>query len=174
MVLAVTPLLLMTVALFWWFRHGYDVITDHLPMDIVSRVARQVGSDKHNIEPSSSSRETDTLVVTKDIHEQSPNDLDVPRLKRKPSKRGHIRHSSSDVTETCLETEDLLSMTNLTNETSEYYQMECQPEDIVATLDPTHLEMPMNRVSGVLDAPMESTIPVIPEMDEEEYIKYLF
>ncbi|KAJ3080432.1 hypothetical protein HK102_003069, partial [Quaeritorhiza haematococci] len=33
-----------------------------------------------------------------------------------------------------------------------------------------HLEPPMTRVPGILDAPLESSIPVIPDMDEQEFM----
>ncbi|KAI8922345.1 hypothetical protein DFJ77DRAFT_495618 [Powellomyces hirtus] len=46
MVVGVAPLLIITGLIFWWFKHGFEKLLDHVPLDVVGSVARELASQR--------------------------------------------------------------------------------------------------------------------------------
>ncbi|KAJ3156813.1 hypothetical protein HDU86_003579 [Geranomyces michiganensis] len=44
MVVGVGPLLVITGLMYWWFKHGFEKLITHVPLDIVGSVAREFAS----------------------------------------------------------------------------------------------------------------------------------
>ncbi|KAI8585674.1 hypothetical protein BDZ88DRAFT_502106 [Geranomyces variabilis] len=48
MVVGVGPLLIITGLMYWWFKHGFEKLINHIPLDIVGSVAREFASRRGN------------------------------------------------------------------------------------------------------------------------------
>ncbi|KAJ3024087.1 hypothetical protein HKX48_007268 [Thoreauomyces humboldtii] len=46
MVVGVGPLLIITSLIYWWFRHGFEKLINHIPLDVVGSVAKELATHR--------------------------------------------------------------------------------------------------------------------------------
>jgi hypothetical protein len=152
MVLAIMPLLVFSMGIFWWFNRGYDLEVKCMPLEILSFVERYIGrkypqEDNSFISHSAGVSSNDPSFIRQEPKAAKPEP--APFFDPEdPMRHSLLKEVDEFEEEPTLEVTPPISDSGLT-------------EDM-------HIEPPMSRVPGILDARLESSVPILPEITEDQ------
>lgn len=178
-VLYTMPLLFLTFALYWWygicfnsrrFKHGYEKEVVNFPLDLLAKIARDVGprSTERDIGVRDDGEELDSMTIPVVRQKTSTSHVSFRNVIRRKESLSSLGAAVRIDEENVWDSREI-----------EVGDRTTPPDDIVEDLprsvpdegpveNDMHLDPPSTRVFGVLDTPLESSIPVVPNMDSDD------
>ncbi|KAJ3392635.1 hypothetical protein HDU92_008269 [Lobulomyces angularis] len=107
-ILSVLPLLLITITMFWWFKNGYEKQIQHLPLDILGKVGRDLETqvkttDSNGVSCKNEWSKTDDKelgIVAPEVNLIHPGDEDHNNIKKLGELKRKLSSRTLDRTQT--------------------------------------------------------------------------